>query len=66
MADLLVKLLELFVNLGLEGKRTLDKNQSHMRANSCAGNVPMIYRTVVCRYRLFVILRQKKTRLVII
>ena len=37
MADLLVKLLELFVNLGLEGKRTLDKNQSHMRANSCAG-----------------------------
>jgi hypothetical protein len=39
MADLLVKLLELFVNLGLEGKRTLDKNQSHMRANSCAGTV---------------------------
>jgi len=42
MADLLVKLLELFVNLGLEGKRTLDKNQSHMRANSCAGNLGVL------------------------
>ena len=42
MEDLLVKLLELFVQLGLEGKRTLDKSKNVMRANSCAGNLGVL------------------------
>ena len=42
MADLLVKLLELFIQLGLEGKRSTEKSQNNIRANSCAGNLGVL------------------------
>lgn len=33
-----MKLLELFVNLGLEGKRAMDKTQTQMKSDSRAGD----------------------------
>lgn len=41
MLDLLIKLLELFVQVGLEGERMHDSTTVHLKASSSAGNLGM-------------------------
>lgn len=41
MLDLLIKLLELFVQVGLEGERMHDSTSIHLKASSSAGNLGM-------------------------
>uniref|UniRef100_A0A336N515 CSON006612 protein n=1 Tax=Culicoides sonorensis TaxID=179676 RepID=A0A336N515_CULSO len=41
MLDLLIKLLELFVQVGLEGERMHDSTSVHIKASSSAGNLGM-------------------------
>lgn len=42
MLDLLGKLLELFVQIGLEGERSYDNSSSSQKASSSAGNLGML------------------------
>lgn len=41
MLDLLIKLLEVFVQVGLEGERIHDSTATHLKASSSAGNLGM-------------------------
>lgn len=42
MTDLLGKLLELFVQIGLEGERSYDNTSGTQKASSSAGNLGML------------------------
>lgn len=63
MLDLLGKLLELFVQIGLEGERSCDNTAGTQKASSCAGNLGMLIPVIAILVRRLPPIRNPKIRL---
>lgn len=63
MLDLLGKLLELFVQIGLEGERSCDSTAGTQKASSSAGNLGMLIPVIAILVRRLPTIRNPKMRL---
>jgi len=63
MLDLLGKLLELFVQIGLEGERSYDNTQGAQKASSSAGNLGMLIPVISILVKRLPTIKNPKLRL---
>lgn len=61
--ELLIKMMEIFVQIGLEGERSYDNSQGAQKASSSAGNLGMLIPVIATTVRRLPPIRTPKTRL---